>query len=275
MRRVVFINNCDDAFGQELANMFLSMDWFVVAGLSQLDERKHFIIRDNLRFADSILIVEADPEKPEAMEKVKSLILAHVDGLDCLIHIAAPFSSKEINFGNENFDKYHAYMTQSFTNHVSDILSPLVKGSNGSIIHISFGAICAFPLHRHIEQAASFGLRKSLMSQTLKHIKSGLRSTFIQSSSARWSLFSADSKSTNTLAQILQPKSLFAYLRKTFLLNNIKRLATRRIDKSYLTATNSFLLAIMFSSYLVDSLFFRFHFYKIKFQAIKAATAKK
>ena len=274
MQRVAFINNCDDAFGQSLVNMFLNMGWFVVAALSRLDERKHFIIRDNLRFADSILIIEVDPKKPEYLEKIKPLISAHVDRLDCLIHIVPPFSFDDSANSLENLDNYVAYMTQRFTKYVSSALRPLLEIQNGLIIHISFGQIWSLALNRQLDHAASVALRKTLLLQNLELIDSGLRSTLLQSSPARWEAFATMQSVKHSLDQSLKLQALFARLRKNFILKKIKRLATRQIDRSYLTATNSLFLATIFSGYLVDYLLFRFHTLRIRFKALQAGVPK-
>lgn len=275
MQRVVFINNCDDAFGQSLVNMFLNMGWFVVAALSRLDERKHFIIRDNLRFADSILIIEVDPRKPEYLEKIKPLISAHVDRLDCLIHIVPPFSFDQSTIdSSENQDDYFAYMTQRITKYVSSALRSLLEIQNGSIIHISFGQIWSLALNRQLDHAASVALRKTLMTQTLELMDSGLRATILQSSPARWNAFGAKHGVEHSLDQNFNLHALIARLRRYLILKKIKWLATRQMDRSYLTATNSLILAAMISGYLGDYLLFRFHSYKIKIKALKANAPK-
>ena len=275
LQRVVFINNCDDAFGQSLVNMFLNMGWFVVAALSRLDERKHFIIRDNLRFADSILIIEVDPKKPKYLEKIKPLISAHVDRLDCLIHIVPPFSFEQsIIDSSENQDDYFAYMTQRMTKYVSSALRPLLEIQNGSIIHISFGQIWSLPLNRQLDHAASLALRKTLMMQTLELMDSGLRATILQSSPARWNAFAAKHGVKQSLDQNLNLHALITRFKRYLILKKIKWLATRQIDRSYLTATNSLILATMISGYLVDYISFRFHTFKIRMKALKANAPK-
>lgn len=269
MRKVVFIHNCDDKFGQRLINTFLRMGWFVVATLSRLDERKHFIIRDNLCFADSILILEADPRKPERLDCITHTLEAHVDSLDCFINIVPPASFGHDYITIANFDNLYSYMTNSYACKLLSKLREIVDRSEGSILHVSFAGIWAYGFDREIDFAASVALRKVLMRQTLNLLDSGSRATFVQSSPSRWHVFSRETDPACENIAIFKPLEAFDRIRKYWLIRKIKRVAIQQIDKSYLTATSSLFLALLLSGYLLDDLNFRLQYLKMKLRSIR------